>query len=43
MLEVEKLKKENKSLHDFLKENNIGALVSVWEKNENVRDKFNDQ
>ncbi|AGJ99429.1 hypothetical protein wNo_10600 [Wolbachia endosymbiont of Drosophila simulans wNo] len=43
VLEAEKLKKKNKLLHDFLNENNIGALVSIWEKNENVRDKFNNQ
>ncbi|APR98175.1 ankyrin repeat domain-containing protein [Wolbachia endosymbiont of Folsomia candida] len=40
--EVKKLGRENKPLHDFLQENNINKLISIWEKNENVRNKFDD-
>lgn len=41
--EVKKLEEENKLLYDFLKESNTEELFEKWEKNENVRSKFDDQ
>ncbi len=41
--DVEKLAKEDKSLYEFLKESNINKLVSIWEANENISSKFNDE
>lgn len=40
--EINKLGRENKPLYDFLQEGNINELVSIWEKNENLRNEFND-
>ncbi|WP_256359387.1 ankyrin repeat domain-containing protein [Wolbachia endosymbiont of Ctenocephalides felis wCfeJ] len=41
--EIRKLKEEDKSLYDFLRESNIDNLVSIWERNKNVRSKFGNQ
>ncbi len=41
--DVEKLAKEDKSLYEFLKESNINKLVSIWEANENISSKFNNE
>ncbi|WP_341820614.1 ankyrin repeat domain-containing protein [Wolbachia endosymbiont (group A) of Myopa testacea] len=41
--DVEKLAKEDKSLYEFLKESNINKLVSIWEANENISNKFNNE
>lgn len=41
--EAKKIEKENKLLYGFLKESNIGKLTSIWERNEDVRSKFDNQ
>ncbi|MDE5057386.1 ankyrin repeat domain-containing protein [Wolbachia endosymbiont of Drosophila bocki] len=41
--EIEKLTKEDKPLYDFLKESNINELASIWEKNKDIRNKFDNQ
>lgn len=42
MEELKKLGRENKPLYDFLQESNINKLASIWEKNEDLRNEFND-
>ncbi|MBA8770598.1 hypothetical protein HCR16_05910 [Wolbachia pipientis] len=41
--EYEKLEEEDKLLHDFLKESDTSTLVSIWEKNEDICSKFDNQ
>jgi hypothetical protein len=40
--EIKKLGKENKLLHDFLKQSDTKQLVSIWEESENLRDQLDD-
>ncbi|AGJ98552.1 Ankyrin repeat domain protein [Wolbachia endosymbiont of Drosophila simulans wNo] len=41
--EVEKMEKENKPLHDFLRENDVNKMTNIWKENEGVRNKFNNE
>ena len=41
--EVKKLEREDRPLYSFLKENNIDQLASIWGKNADVRNKFDNQ
>ncbi|KAG8174682.1 hypothetical protein JTE90_027152 [Oedothorax gibbosus] len=39
--EVERVKRENKPLHDFLKESDINELISMWERNADIQSQIN--
>lgn len=41
--EIKELEEENEPLYDFLRESNINNLVSIWERNENVCSRFDNQ
>ncbi|WCR53854.1 MAG: Protein PhlB [Wolbachia endosymbiont of Ctenocephalides orientis wCori] len=41
--EITKMQKENKPLYDFVKENNIDRLISMWEEKKSMQDQLNDQ
>ncbi|MCA7010841.1 ankyrin repeat domain-containing protein [Wolbachia endosymbiont of Tribolium confusum] len=41
--EVQEIEKENKLLHDFLKESDIEKLVGIFEESESVRSRLNNQ
>ncbi|WP_265031026.1 ankyrin repeat domain-containing protein [Wolbachia endosymbiont (group B) of Athalia cordata] len=41
--EVKKIKERNKSLYDFLRENDVNKMAGIWEQNENVRNEFDNE
>lgn len=41
--EVQMIKERNESLYNFLRENDVNKMLGIWEKNENVRNEFDNE
>ncbi|WP_264336644.1 ankyrin repeat domain-containing protein [Wolbachia endosymbiont (group B) of Chorthippus brunneus] len=41
--EVQMIKERNEPLYNFLRENDVNKMLGIWEKNENVRNEFDNE